>query len=565
MRALRLSLLLCLGLTGPALAQDNAEPQDPAIQAPDRGDYDKISELLDSIQTRVDETNANAKNTNAAMAFLSDQVEAAIRKLLSRETENSTLRNAALGLSAELKSVAATRDELGFKVVRLTQEKDEIFERLEGQVRELASLLSMEHEVSASLRKSLEDRSAGLRASLDERDRIAVDLGDIREALAEQQATSEARLRRIAALERDGAELRDERAVLESTRDELGFKVVRLTQEKDEIFEQLEGQVRELASLLSMEHEVSASLRKSLEDRSAGLRASLDERDRIAVDLGDIREALAEQQATSEARLRRIAALERDGAELRDERAVLESRLVAETAPLETTQALLVDTRTRNAALDGELIATNARMAELNRQLAALRQQISELRGLLANSEGENRAQQDVIANLGRRLNLALATRVRELARYRSEFFGRLRDVLGERSDVRIVGDRFVFQSEVLFRTGEAELEEPGRAQLRTLANSLKEVGRTIPTDIDWVLRIDGHTDERPIQTSRFPSNWELSTTRAISVVKFLIEQGVPAERVMATGFAHFRPLDPRRDEIAFRRNRRIEFRLTQK
>ncbi len=244
---------------------------------------------------------------------------------------------------------------------------------------------------------------------------------------------------------------------------------------------------------------------------------------------------------------------------------MLDSRLAAETASLETTEALLVDTRTRNAALDGELIATNARMAELNRQLAALRQQISELRGLLDNSEGENRAQQDVIANLGRRLNLALATRVRELARYRSEFFGRLRDVLGERSDVRIVGDRFVFQSEVLFRTGEAELEEPGRAQLRTLANSLIEIGRTIPTDIDWVLRIDGHTDERPIQTSRFPSNWELSTTRAISVVKFLIEQGIPAERVMATGFAHFRPLDPGRDEIAFRRNRRIEFRLTQK
>ncbi len=155
LRALRLSLLLCLGLTGPALAQDNAEPQDPAIQASDPVYYDKISELLDSIQTRVDKTNANAKNTNAAMAFLSNQVEAAIRKLLSRETENSMLRDAALGLSDELKSVAATRDELGFKVVRLTQEKDEIFERLEGQVRELSSLLSLQQEVSASLRKSL--------------------------------------------------------------------------------------------------------------------------------------------------------------------------------------------------------------------------------------------------------------------------------------------------------------------------------------------------------------------------------------------------------------------------
>jgi chemotaxis protein MotB len=169
------------------------------------------------------------------------------------------------------------------------------------------------------------------------------------------------------------------------------------------------------------------------------------------------------------------------------------------------------------------------------------------------------------IADLGRRLNLALASKVRELARYRSEFLGRLREALGDRADVRVVGDRFVFQSEVLFATGEAELEAPGRDQLLRLAESLKEIGATIPDDIDWVLRVDGHTDERPIQTPRFPSNWELSTARAISVVKFLIEGGVPAERVMAAGFAHFRPLDPGGGEAAFRRNRRIEFRLTQK
>ncbi len=195
----------------------------------------------------------------------------------------------------------------------------------------------------------------------------------------------------------------------------------------------------------------------------------------------------------------------------------------------------------------------------------ALRRQIAGLSGLLESSEGETQRQRRTIADLGRRLNLALAAKVRELARYRSEFFGRLREVLGQRSDVRILGDRFVFQSEVLFRAGEAELEEPGQAQLRGLADSLLEIGRTIPADIDWVLRIDGHTDERPIQTPRFPSNWELSAARAISVVKFLIARGVPAQRVIAAGFTHFRPLDAGRDEAAVRRNRRIEFRLTAK
>ncbi|MCH9013800.1 MAG: peptidoglycan -binding protein [Proteobacteria bacterium] len=327
----------------------------------------------------------------------------------------------------------------------------------------------------------------------------------------------------------------------------------------------------------------------------------------MTADLSEVRGALAEQRAESEVQLRRTAALEREAAELRRTRETLESRLATQSAAIETTQASIEQSRTRNRALDGEiaaanaraaglesrladetaarqttqaslersrarnraidgeLIAAGARMEALTRQLAALRAQIAELSGLLETSDGDSQEQQEVIADLGRRLNLALANKVRELAKYRSEFFGRLREVLGERSDVRIVGDRFVFQSEVLFRTGEAELEEPGREQLRRLAESLQQIADTIPSDIDWVLRIDGHTDERPIQTPRFPSNWELSTARAISVVRFLIEQGVPADRVMAAGFAHFRPLVPGRDEAAFQRNRRIEFRLTQK
>lgn len=206
-----------------------------------------------------------------------------------------------------------------------------------------------------------------------------------------------------------------------------------------------------------------------------------------------------------------------------------------------------------------------AEVTLLNRQIAALRQQLTRVVDALEAVESETQEKEVQLADLGRRLNVALATKVRELARYRSEFFGRLRKVLGERPDIRIVGDRFVFQSEVLFNTGEAELEMVGRQQLRRFAKSLKGIAATIPSDIDWVLRVDGHTDERPIQTSRFPSNWELSTARATSVIKFLIEEDIPAGRLIAAGFAQFRPLDTGQDESAFRRNRRIEFRLTQK
>jgi chemotaxis protein MotB len=151
------------------------------------------------------------------------------------------------------------------------------------------------------------------------------------------------------------------------------------------------------------------------------------------------------------------------------------------------------------------------------------------------------------------------------LQRYRSEFFGRLREALGNHPGIRIVGDRFVFQSEVLFPSGSAELEDDGRLQLVQVADTLREISDRIPDDIDWVLRVDGHTDKRPIDTILYPSNWELSTARATSVVRLLIERGIPPHRLAAAGFGEFHPLDDRNTEEAYRRNRRIELKLTQR
>ena len=201
----------------------------------------------------------------------------------------------------------------------------------------------------------------------------------------------------------------------------------------------------------------------------------------------------------------------------------------------------------------------------LNRQLAALREQLAQVAEALEISEAKNQEQEVQIADLGKRLNVALASKVQELARYRSEFFGRLREALGNRQDIRIVGDRFVFQSEILFGSGSATIGGEGRQQLAQLATTLREISETIPPELDWVLRVDGHTDRQPISTAAFPSNWELSTARAVSVVKFLVNQGIPPGRLAATGFGEFQPLDPGGDEIAYRRNRRIEFKLTQR
>jgi chemotaxis protein MotB len=333
--------------------------------------------------------------------------------------------------------------------------------------------------------------------------------------------------------------------------------------------ERLNKQVAELSDLLAMERKASADLRLNLAEISTQLQSSVQERDRmqqqLAVVIGErdalkaggaeADEKLAEAYKTIEADKQKIQALLGDIAALESLRDELSKKL--ETSADESQKQL------RQAQ---QLSEEQQREIEiLNRQLTALRQQLARLAVALDASEAEAKAQQVQIADLGKRLNVALAGKVEELARYRSEFFGRLREVLGDRPDVRIVGDRFVFQSEVLFDTGSADLGDAGREQLAKFAATLNQIAAEIPSNIDWVLRVDGHTDKRPIATAQFASNWELSTARAIAVVKFMVSQGVPPERLVAAGYGEYQPLDNADSEEAYRRNRRIELKLDQR
>ena len=206
-----------------------------------------------------------------------------------------------------------------------------------------------------------------------------------------------------------------------------------------------------------------------------------------------------------------------------------------------------------------------AQVEVLNQQIAALRRQLAALEQTLDAAEKKDKDSQSRITELGQRLNLALAERVNELKRYRSDFFGKLREILGNRADVRIVGDRFVLQSEVFFDTGKADLKPEGRAELDKVAGALLELEKQIPADLAWVLRVDGHTDVRPISGGAFKSNWDLAAARAISVVQYLIGKGVSPQRLVAAGFGEFQPIDLGKTEDAYRRNRRIEFKLTER
>lgn len=222
----------------------------------------------------------------------------------------------------------------------------------------------------------------------------------------------------------------------------------------------------------------------------------------------------------------------------------------------------LVNLRELNKELNSKYSTTTN---QLNAQILALKREMMSLNDILKKSEMENELKNVKIVDLGRKLNRALASRVQELAKFRSEFFGRLQDVLKNRRDIRTVGDRFVFQSEVLFASGASDIATAGKKELAQLAKTLNSIAPNIPKKINWILQIEGHTDHIPISNKRFQNNWELSAARAISVVEFLIGQGVPADRLSAAGYGEFQPLDKRRDEIGNRRNRRIEMKLTQR
>lgn len=390
---------------------------------------------------------------------------------------------------------------------------------------------------------------------------------------------------------------------------------------RNQALERLNRQVAELSEMLSLERSTNAGLREDVARLTTDLQAStaareqlagqlaelLPQRDALQAELDAARETISAERKTIKTQLAEIAQINRDIKALQDVRAELEKKVSELAATIAERDRSLTALRDRSKELEAKLASEQERTAlaqkevekkdltirelsaqaerigddltaeqqasrearerveALNRQLAALRQQLARLNAALEASEAKAAAQNVQIFSLGKRLNEALASKVEELARYRSEFFGRLREALGNRSGIRVVGDRFVFQSEVLFPSGSANLNPGGRDQIAKLASTLSNIAARIPDDLNWVLRVDGHTDRRPIRTAQFPSNWELSSARAIAVVKALIARGVPAQRLVAAGFGEFQPLDTRRDEVAYRRNRRIEFKLTQR
>jgi chemotaxis protein MotB len=334
---------------------------------------------------------------------------------------------------------------------------------------------------------------------------------------------------------------------------------------QDATLGEMRQQLASLGELLNIERRASADLAANLAQITNQLNASNANRDELQAQLANVQAAIAARNS----QIANLTAKQADTeAALAAARNSLEDRLGAlqlAEGQLAMAQAQNQSAANRIDALRAETTASKAEIAQMTGALAALRLRIEELTSLLAEKDRQATQDKVAIASLGRSLNNALASRVQELQRFRSEFFGRLRGVLKGRDDVQIVGDRFVFQSEVLFAQGQAEIAAEGRDQLAKLAVALADIATKIPEDINWVLQVDGHTDDIPIRAGRYADNWDLSTERALSVVRFLNQQGLPANRLAAAGYGEFQPLDATDNDDARRKNRRIELKITQR
>jgi len=404
-----------------------------------------------------------------------------------------------------------------FTLSTVLTNRESAIDTLNRQITDIASQLSLEKRSAEDLQKDVVRLTLLSRQLQSEREQLTADLTGQRKTAEELRAERERLTLDLAGQRKSAEELRAERERLNTD---------------------LAAQRRSAEALKTERDRVSTDLaaqRKSTDEASA-------ERDRLSALL---RDATREVETKTTDMQKEI---ERQRLEL--------TRLAASLAAANNEKGKLFADLTDGQKQTAEQKAAAIR---LTTEVAALKDELARLGSLLDAADTKAKQQQAQIVDLGQKLNRALASKVEELARYRSEFFGKLREALAGQRDVQIVGDRFVFQSEVLFPSGSAQLQPGGEKQLASVAQRLVEIASKIPKDINWVLQVDGHTDNKPIKSPQFPSNWELSTARAIAVVKFLNEQGIPNENLVAAGYGEYQPLS----STDTARNRRIELKLT--
>ncbi|MBL6454397.1 peptidoglycan -binding protein [Belnapia sp. T6] len=525
-----------------------------------------------------------------ALDRLNRQV-AELAELLSLERGQTTeLRSSLARTAEELRGAAAARDALFTQLREIREERDRLSGERDAARGERDQLTARLTDLELTHRGAPE-RIAALETQLAEALRRAEATGGdavqtVRRLTETNRALTAERTARQQAEARAGdldRQLGESRGAVETARRELAGLSQQLREAQAALAEAQRQREAMQAAMAALDRQVQAD-RATIEARLSDV-ARLSEQVRALTALRDQLERQAQeaaQRAGDEARRRttaettagseaeRRAAAERAAAAEAARRQAAETLAGEEARRRQTAEAAAGSEAERRAAAErnaGEQTrlaeSARAQVALLGRQIEELRNQLARLAAALDASETSSRDKDTQISALGTRLNAALAARVEELQRYRSDFFGRLRDVLGDRSEVRIVGDRFVFQSEVLFPPGSADLSAAGQQQIRQIARILQDIAARIPADVNWLLRVDGHADRTPIRSPRYATNWELSAARAIAVSQLLMAEGLPPNRVAATAFGDNQPIDQGDSPEALARNRRIELRLT--
>ena len=321
---------------------------------------------------------------------------------------------------------------------------------------------------------------------------------------------------------------------------ELNEIIARITEELSLSLEEKE----ELRSKLSSLGEEQQLLKNQLQELGGENQLLVGQLSDSQGRIQSLLESLSSSKGENEILETQISSVENQNQSLRDQIASLE-------------QDSLIQGTNLNEAL--------AQISRLSEDIKILSNEIQLLNNLLDSKEAEIASNKIELGELGDRLNRVLTSELFKLQKYKSEFFGQLSETLGQREDIQIKGDRFVFQSEILFESGSADIQAEGRVALSLVAKTLIDLSDKIPTDLNWILQIDGHTDRVPIATAKFPSNWELSHARALEVVKFFIQQGVPADKLSANGYGEYQPISLGSSPEDLKLNRRIELKITQR
>jgi chemotaxis protein MotB len=544
----------------------------------ERDDFRDRIVLLEDEQALLTQT-LNEMRTEAAKV---DELQQELSRSVDlRERLNQELEQVRATVEADKATIEAQLAQL----VQLRRDIDAlegVRHDLELEVAEMTALLQAAETAKTRSAEQMAQLSTALEAAQSRTSELETQVGELSQRVTAADTETRSLEEELSRLNALLAETREEQTASVAQADRLRSEVAALQTERRD----LAGEIERLNQVLAAARGENDQREQRLAELSEQLQSARDERAERERRLQELAAEIERTRAGSESSAAEVRELqqarERLLAELgseRDNAAALESRLAdaqdktmlaqeeLEQRDLRIAELLRSAGRTEEALATEQTLSREAliQVEILNRQVNALRVQLAALEQTLDLEREKIEEQQITIADLGSKLNLALASKVEELSRFRSEFFGRLRQVLGDRPDVRIVGDRFVFQSEVLFDSASADIEPYGQDELRKLAQSLKTIMDEIPSDLPWVLQVNGHTDRRPINTPEFASNWELSAARAISVAEYLVDQGIPAERIAVAGFAQFQPLDDRRDEIAYRRNRRIEIKLTER